>query len=427
MEPLAGLIAQLEEHLYLSLFAVLVVCGLGLPLPEEMIFLAAGYAGRKLGADPLLLCLSGFCGVMVGDLVPYAIGRHFGSRLLRARWFARICPEVVRTHAEGFFRRRGASAIFLARFVAGLRTPVFMLAGALGTPLPAFVFWDGLGAALSCPACILLAYQVGPAATEWIARGHELLYWGLAVLAAAAMLAWKRRKPMLDGEAPAPGRSARFVYACCVPIARLLFRLFFRFRVEHPERLPRSGPVVVLANHGSFVDPVFLSAGLDRYVQYLMYSTFYDSWARPLFRWLAALPVKEDRYLQALKLGAKRLEAGACLGIFPEGAVSFDGRVLPAKPGALVLAQRSGAAVVPVTIDGSHAVLPRGAWFPRFKRVTIRVGEPFQVGPELSRPDLDALLARVMDGFARDLGHPAAESTGAFNTPSVPSGGSARP
>jgi 1-acyl-sn-glycerol-3-phosphate acyltransferase len=169
------------------------------------------------------------------------------------------------------------------------------------------------------------------------------------------------------------------------------------------EKIPQSGPVVLVANHASFIDPIFLSICTKRWVQYLMYSSFYHSIAKPVFAYFCCVPVDETRFVDAIKTGSRLLERGACLGVFPEGAVSYDGKLLPAKPGALFLAQRSGAPIFPVTIVGNHGALPRGGWMPRLKKVTLIVGESMRIAPKASREDVSRTLDAVMIEFAKNL------------------------
>jgi 1-acyl-sn-glycerol-3-phosphate acyltransferase len=103
--------------------------------------------------------------------------------------------------------------------------------------------------------------------------------------------------------------------------------------------------------------------------------------------------------LGALKAGIHSLEQGACIAIFPEGTVCADGKLQPPERGALFLAQRSGATVVPVAICGNHAAWPRQAKLPRFSKIKLIVGEPFVVPKDLSKKE----MAEMTDKLMRDL------------------------
>src|SRR6185503_17455577 len=117
----------------------------------------------------------------------------------------------------------------------------------------------------------------------------------------------------------------------------------FRYEVIGAENIPASGPVVLCANHASFIDPLLLGCSTNRIVQYIMYASYYRSLAHPIFRFLRTIPVDERGGTAALKAGMRSLKQGACVGIFPEGRVSADGNLQPPQGGVLFLAQRSGA------------------------------------------------------------------------------------
>lgn len=186
-------------------------------------------------------------------------------------------------------------------------------------------------------------------------------------------------------------------------LLRALMRLLFRYEVVGAEKLPKSGPVVLIANHACFIDPIFMACSTNRYVQFLMYSTFYHSWARPLFRFLCTIPIDENDYVGALKSGMRALRDGVCLGVFPEGAVSYDGKLLPMKGGALLLAQRASAPVVALTITGNHAVLPRGAWFPRPRKLKIIVSDPRMLATGMDRDELEKVMHEICAEMERNL------------------------
>src|SRR4051812_33809383 len=91
---------------------------------------------------------------------------------------------------------------------------------------------------------------------------------------------------------------------------RLIMRILFRYEVVGAEKIPRQGPVVLIANHASFIDPIFIACSTDRFVQFLMYSTFYHSIAWPLFRLLCTVPIDEKDFVGALKAGLRALKNG---------------------------------------------------------------------------------------------------------------------
>ena len=160
---------------------------------------------------------------------------------------------------------------------------------------------------------------------------------------------------------------------------------------------------MLAANHGSFIDPLLISCGTERIVQYVIYSTYYRSIAHPIFRFLRCIPLDEQDQLGALRTCVKSLKVGGCIGIFPEGRVSEDGSLSTPMRGALFLAQHSGAPVVPVALKGDYQALPRGSWLPHLVKVTPIFGTPFAVDKDLSREDIAELTDHLMVDLAHKL------------------------
>ncbi len=208
---------------------------------------------------------------------------------------------------------------------------------------------------------------------------------------------------------PVPNFRMRMQFRMCSFITLCWIKINFRYTTIGTENVPKTGGVILASNHGSFFDPFFLGSGCPRVVQFLMYSTYYTSFMHPIFRWLSAIPVDEKKNLQALKTGVASLEKGMCIGIFPEGLVAYERKLYPPQGGALFLAQRSGAPIVPVALKGNWDAFPRGAWFPRFKKVTAIFGEPFTVGKNLSKQEVAELTRKMMETIAKMLDVPPPE------------------
>lgn len=212
------------------------------------------------------------------------------------------------------------------------------------------------------------------------------------------MAIWARR-----GDTELPGPVHRAGYALLRFISRTIFKILFRYEVVGAENIPASGPVVLCANHASFIDPLLLGCSTQRIVQYIMYSSYYRSAAHPVFRFLRCIPVDEKGGTAALKAGMRSLKQGACVGIFPEGRVSIDGKLQPPQGGVLFLAQRSGSPVVPVALKGNFAAFPRHAWFPRLSKIKLIYGKPFTVDKDLTREQMAELTDKMMADLAEKL------------------------
>lgn len=151
----------LEHFTYVGLLIVLVLCGLGLPVPEDAVLLTGGFlAHRGLVQYPIALAIS-FVGVITGDCSLFFLGRRLGTGLLR--YFGLMHPNSRRSIARmrSFMDRHGHRAIFYGRFLAGLRALVYLSAGSLGVPTSRFLMYDLLGAIISVPLVVSVGYLFG--------------------------------------------------------------------------------------------------------------------------------------------------------------------------------------------------------------------------------------------------------------------------
>lgn len=182
--------------------------------------------------------------------------------------------------------------------------------------------------------------------------------------------------------------------------AVLLFsKMWFRVRFEGQHHVPKEGPVLLVANHASYLDPPLVGISAGRYVKFLAQAGLAKF--APLRWWLAAVGVtlidRSAPSKDAMRLVSERLRRGDAVGVFPEGTRSKDGAVADFRSGIEFLARRGRAAVVPVGIDGACRALPRGALFPRPRRIVVRYGAPWTAEQVLAEGGLQALRARIAD------------------------------
>jgi 1-acyl-sn-glycerol-3-phosphate acyltransferase len=159
--------------------------------------------------------------------------------------------------------------------------------------------------------------------------------------------------------------------------SRCIFATYFRWKVYHPEGVPLYGPVILAANHSSFLDPPLVGAGLPRAINYLARDTLFKypgigTWLRSL----NAVPVDRDGGGGAgLKAILDRLLAGGGIILFPEGTRSPDGQLRPARSGIGLTVIKSSAPVVPVRVFGTHEAWGRHMKLPRPRRVAVKYGD----------------------------------------------------
>jgi 1-acyl-sn-glycerol-3-phosphate acyltransferase len=179
-----------------------------------------------------------------------------------------------------------------------------------------------------------------------------------------------------------------------------LARVLWGARVEGDERIPRTGPFILVSNHCSNLDPEILGWAIGyrtRRLIHFMAKVEMRRW--PVIGWLATQSGvyfvrrgEGDRAAQRFSLEA--LAAGRPIALFPEGTRSRDGHLKAFKSGATFLAMRSGAPLLPVGIVGTHRLFPGTSKVPHPSRIVIRVGEPFTL-PHVpgGRIDREALAA----------------------------------
>ncbi len=153
---------------------------------------------------------------------------------------------------------------------------------------------------------------------------------------------------------------------------KLAARVFFRIRYSGVENIPRVGPVLLVSNHQSHLDPPLIGAGVPRTVSYLARKTlFTNKFFSRLISSYGAIPLDLENPLSGLKEGLRRLRCGDAVLIFPEGTRSPDGEIHPFRKGFRVLAVRSQAMIVPLAIDGAYQSWPRSRKWPRPGRVRV--------------------------------------------------------
>lgn len=182
-------------------------------------------------------------------------------------------------------------------------------------------------------------------------------------------------------------------YALIRHVARVLFITLFVLRVDHRERLPRTGGVLVISNHQSFLDPILAAVGLGRPLHPMARENLFRF---PLFaaliRSLYAFPVRRaSADLGAVRDAIRRLKDGAAVLVFPEGTRTADGSIGPLQGGPIAIAARAGVPVVPMVIDGAFEAWPRSNRLPRPHRIRVAYGQALSAA-EAAAGDPDALM-----------------------------------
>lgn len=187
-----------------------------------------------------------------------------------------------------------------------------------------------------------------------------------------------------------------------------LFHTYFRGRVYGAENVPKTGKLLVVANHASDFDPPFLSAAVRRPVSYMAKEELFKvPVLKQAITLYGAYPVKRgsaDR--SAIREALKQLDLGWAVGIFLEGTRTADGRIPNPKIGAAMIAAKAGADLLPVSLWGNHCITPNQSALPRPVPLTIRIGEPIAPPATTKRDALEAVTAQCAEAIHQlhDLG-----------------------
>lgn len=181
--------------------------------------------------------------------------------------------------------------------------------------------------------------------------------------------------------------------------------IFKRFKVGNAGRIPISGPVIFVANHTTAYDPLCMQgASKQRLIQFMMAKEYYEK--KPLhymYRWLKVIPVnRTGNDTASIRAALRSLNEGACIGMFPEGKISDDGRMNEGRQGVALLALMANATVVPAYIQGTLPHRGMVGDFTCFNRVTLWFGRPIRFDDLAGKRDeaaREVASKRIMDAI----------------------------
>jgi 1-acyl-sn-glycerol-3-phosphate acyltransferase len=185
-------------------------------------------------------------------------------------------------------------------------------------------------------------------------------------------------------------------------ILKPILHLCYRVRVDGRDHVPERGPVILAANHRSFMDSLFLPLVIRRRVTFVAKAEYFDdkktAW---FFRGVGQIPIRREggsASERALESATEVLEAGGVFAIYPEGTRTRDGRLHRGHTGIARLALRTGAPIVPVGMIGTDEINPIGRKLPRlFRAVMIRFGTPISVDRYAGREHDKLVLRQITD------------------------------
>jgi membrane protein DedA with SNARE-associated domain len=212
--PLAvEMFAGLMGYGYLGIILYMVLTGCGFPMPEEVAIIAGGALAANGQLHWGLTLGSLLIGAQLGDCVMYYIGYHFGRRLLEQNrfWNRLITPEREKK-VEELLKKHGIKVLLGARFLVGLRGPMYITAGILKVPFRWFVLADLFCATLVVTIFFALSYFYGAQVVKAIHQGEGWLTIAVvtaAIIAGGIGLWWYlRRKKISTTTKPEPGQAS---------------------------------------------------------------------------------------------------------------------------------------------------------------------------------------------------------------------------
>jgi len=190
-------------------------------------------------------------------------------------------------------------------------------------------------------------------------------------------------------------------------LLRVIFLTTFDFRLYGQGNVPKTGGILIAANHQSFLDPILLGIGFPRTIRFMARQSLFKN---PLFgaiiRGVGVFPVSRGRVdRQAIRKAVELLDSGEVILMFPEGTRSHDGSLGQIRNGPIMIAARSEVPIVPMVVEGTFCVWPRHRRFPRMGRVRACIGQPItqEEISTLSRAELASVLRERLLGLQQKL------------------------
>jgi membrane protein DedA with SNARE-associated domain len=198
MDLLQHLITIFAENGYIAVFIALMICGAGLPLPEDITLVAGGViAGLGYANVHAMFGLTMF-GVLLGDAAIFLLGHHYGARILQWRFVARVLTPSRYAKVQKKFEQYGNRMLFFARFLPGMRTTIYLTAGTTHrVSFLRFLLIDTLAALISVPFWVYLGYFGADNhewLMKWVNRGQSSLWMLVGLLVLTVLVLWWRHR-----------------------------------------------------------------------------------------------------------------------------------------------------------------------------------------------------------------------------------------
>jgi 1-acyl-sn-glycerol-3-phosphate acyltransferase len=188
-------------------------------------------------------------------------------------------------------------------------------------------------------------------------------------------------------------------------IVRIVTSVLFDLKVRGVENVPKTGGVLIVSNHQSYLDPACIAVRVPRPFSFLAKSELFEvpglAW---LIRELGAIPIRQGAGdIGALRETIQKLRDGHALIVFPEGTRTLDGELQPLEPGIALIARKCGVPVVPVAIEGSFDAWPSGQPLPQSHPIRVLFGQPMINVQNMKPADLLLEIGRTLHDLIAQL------------------------
>lgn len=190
------LINFFSDYGYFAVLFVLIICGFGVPIPEDITLVSGGVISGLGYTNVHIMLVVSLFGVLLGDSTMYWLGRIYGTKILRFRPIRRFLTLERLRMVRSKFEQYGNRVLFVARFLPGLRAPIYMVAGITRrVSFIRFLLLDFFAAIISVPIWVYLG-DFGASNLDWlheqIKKGQSIIY--ILITFLAIYLVWKWRK-----------------------------------------------------------------------------------------------------------------------------------------------------------------------------------------------------------------------------------------
>ncbi|WP_301098567.1 DedA family protein [Otariodibacter sp.] len=196
------LISFFNSYGYFAVFFILLICGFGIPIPEDITLVSGGVISGLGSANVHWMLVVSMIGVLIGDSTMYWLGRIYGENILNFPLIRRIATPDRFSHVQDRFERQGWKLLFIARFLPGLRAVVYLTSGITNKiSFTHFVIVDFCAAIISVPIWVYLGYFGSKNLDRLHSQIHQgqMIIWSILIVGGLfALWKWKKSRQKKD-------------------------------------------------------------------------------------------------------------------------------------------------------------------------------------------------------------------------------------